>query len=47
MVIDVGQDPPDGRWVARELVRDNDPRLVTNTVDDLAQKPFGSVLITP
>jgi hypothetical protein len=46
-VIDVGQNPPDGRSVTRELVIDNDSRLVTNTVDDLAQKPSGGVLITP
>ena len=37
-VIDVGQDPLDGRWVPRELVGDDDSRLVANTVDDLAQE---------
>ena len=46
-VIDVGQDSPHGRWVTRELVGDDDSRLVANTVDDPAQKPFGGMLITP
>ena len=45
-VIDVGQDPPNGRRVARELVSDDHSRLVANTVDDLAQEPFGGMLIT-
>ena len=44
-VIDVGQDSPDGRWVTRELVGDHDSRLVTHTIDDLAQKPLGGMLI--
>src|SRR5215469_1265366 len=46
-VIDVGKDSLEGRWVTRQLVGDDDSRLVTNTVDDLAQKPFGGMLIPP
>ena len=46
-VIDVGQDSPHCRWVTRELVGDDDSRLVAKTVDDPAQKPFGGMLITP
>jgi hypothetical protein len=45
-VIDVGQDSPDGRWVSRELVGDDDSRLVANSGDDLLQEPFGGMLIT-
>ena len=44
-VIDVGQDSPEGWWITCELVGDNDSRLVANAVDDLAQEPFGSMLI--
>src|SRR5215469_16220584 len=46
-VTDVGQDSPEGRWVTRQLVGDHDSRLVANTLDDLAQEPFGSMLIPP
>jgi hypothetical protein len=45
--INVGQDPPYGRRVTGEFVGDHNSRLVTDTVDDLAQKPFGGALITP
>src|SRR5205807_105638 len=36
----------DGRWVACQLVRDHNPRLVAVALDELAQEALGGMLIT-